>query len=217
MRCQAIKNEAKGLCRLLLWAGNSEAALLGCTSMVRQVLIFQRLQNIPQLSRCKELYEWAHSVLFKRQCSVCWGGLGESGLPSPSPSPVGTGRWQRTVVGSHISIGFSCLWRDHVSRAGWQHCGLAKSRHRVDTSSRVSGRTSVCRTSTCNYPHTPHELVAKYKEAHDLFKMNWKTRGISFSWKDPFTFHHCRKDVSNMRHLPFGIHNSFSVEDFGWD
>lgn len=80
MRCQAMKNEAEELCCLLLWAGNSEAALLGCTSMVRQVLSFQSLQNIPQQSCWKELHEWAHSILCKRQCSVPWHGPGESGL-----------------------------------------------------------------------------------------------------------------------------------------
>ena len=88
--------------------------------MVRQVLSFQALQNIAQLSRWKELYEWAHSILCKRQRSVPWDGLGESGLPSPSPSPIGTGRWQRIMVGSHIliSFSFSCLRRNHISKAG---------------------------------------------------------------------------------------------------
>lgn len=119
MRCQAIKNEAEELCNLLLWAANSEAAFLGCTSMVRQALNFQPLQNIPQLSSWKELYKWAHSILCKSQCTVRWDGLGESGLPSPSPSPVSTGTWQRTMVGSHILIVSSCLRRDHISKAGW--------------------------------------------------------------------------------------------------
>lgn len=93
---------------------------------------------------------------------------------------------------------------------------MAKSRHHVDFSSRIGVATGDSVELVNVIPQIyPYELVAKYKEACGLFKMNWKTRGISFSWKDPFTFHHCHKDVSNLTHLLYGIQISFSVKDFG--
>lgn len=158
------------------------------------------------------MYEWALSVWCKSQRSVPWDGLGESGLPSPQHKPPehrGDGSTPWWVVTSWWA---SAVCRGITSqRLGQKH---TPCRHLFQN---MRGHMRISRTSVYNYPNIPLWASCWVQEARDLSKMNWKTRGISFSWKGLSTFHHCHKDVSNLRHLPFGIHISFSVKDLGWD